>query len=132
MGVSADAPYLPGVYKLVEDESGGRLKLSAGKESLPGRKQVYRTRDAEGRMQGDTIALQDETGLPGEPLLQHVVQGGRRLAPSPPLESVRSYCAVQLDQLPPSLESLEQGVSYPVEVSPGLAAMRDDMAANHR
>lgn len=132
MGVSADAPYLPGVYKLVEDESGGRLKLSAGKESLPGRKQVYRTLDVEGLMLGDTIALHDEDGQPGEPLLQHVMQGGRRLAPSPPLESVRSYCAAQLDQLPPSLRSLEQDSSYPVEISPGLAAMRDDMAANHR
>ena len=132
MGVSADAPYLPGVYKLVEDGTGGRLKLSAGKESLPGRKQVYRQFDAAGRMTGDTIALHEEHGLPGEPILQHVMQGGRRLAPSPPLESVRSYCAAQLDQLPPSLRSLEQGGDFPVEISPGLAAMRDDMATNHR
>src|SRR5690606_22287054 len=109
MGVSADAPYLPGVYKLVEDESGGRLKLSAGKESLPGRKQVYRQFDATGRMSGDTIALHDEAGLPGEPLLQHVMESGRRLAASPPLESVRSYCAAQLNTLPPSLCALEPG-----------------------
>ncbi len=131
MGVSADAPYLPGVYKLVEDESGGRLKLSAGKESLPGRKQVYRVRDGRGVMQGDTIALHDERGVSGEPLLQHVMQNGRRIAPSPTLESVRAYCAAQFEQLPAALRLLDSGASYPVELSPGLAAMRDDMAANH-
>lgn len=131
MGVSADAPYLPGVYKLVEDESGGRLKLSAGKESLPGRKQVYRVRDDSGLMQSDTIALHDEQNVPGEPLLQHVMQGGQRIAPSPSLESIRSHCAEQLEALPDALRALESSGSYRVEVSPGPAAMRDDMAANH-
>lgn len=132
MGVSADAPYLPGVYKLVEDESGGRLKLSAGKESLPGRKQVYRQFDAPGLMAGDTISLHDEPGVPGEPLLQQVMRGGARVATSPGLLDVRERCARQLEALPPGLRSLETNAPYPVSVSKGLAAMRDGMAANHR
>src|SRR5438046_2622235 len=42
MGTSEDAPNLGGVYKLVEDRSGPRIKLSTGKATLPGRKQVWR------------------------------------------------------------------------------------------
>src|SRR5256885_16535617 len=42
MGTSEDAPNLGGVYKLVEDRSGPRIKLSTGKATLPGRRQVWR------------------------------------------------------------------------------------------
>ena len=48
-GVSADAPWTDCAYKLVEYDGTPLLKLSTGKTSLPGRKQVYRsgtTRDA--------------------------------------------------------------------------------------
>ena len=48
-GVSADAPWTDCAYKLVEYDGVPLLKLSAGKASLPGRKQVYRSRDNEGR-----------------------------------------------------------------------------------
>ena len=64
MGVSYDAPALGGVYKLVEDTRGYRIKRSTGKVTLPGRKQVWRvTRD--GRMIEDVIALHDEAAPPG-------------------------------------------------------------------
>ena len=36
------------------------MKLSKDKITLPGRKQVYRFRDAEGKFEKDTIALADE------------------------------------------------------------------------
>lgn len=54
MGVSADAPYLDSAYKLVQ--FGGRpvMKLSKGKATLPGAKQVHRGNS------GDIIALRDE------------------------------------------------------------------------
>ena len=46
LSTSSDAPALGGVYKLVEIERGGAmapvLKLSAGKRTLPGSKQVWR------------------------------------------------------------------------------------------
>ena len=53
LGTSADAPYLGVVYKLVEDQTGGKAKRSPGKPSWPGRKQVYRQADR------DVIALVD-------------------------------------------------------------------------
>jgi nicotinate phosphoribosyltransferase len=46
MGISADAPALDTVYKLVEYDGRGRIKLSSRKATLPGRKQVYRQFEA--------------------------------------------------------------------------------------
>ena len=50
LGVSADAPYLDIAYKLVEYERRPILKLSSGKKTWIGKKQVYRYYDAEGKM----------------------------------------------------------------------------------
>ena len=49
-GVSADAPWTDCAYKLVEYDGKPILKLSTGKASLPGRKQVYRSPDDEGAL----------------------------------------------------------------------------------
>ena len=81
LGVSADAPSLDTVYKLVE--LGGRpvLKLSPGKVSGPGAKQVHRFAEH------DVVTLRDETPpAGGEPLLEPVMVGGARTAtaPAPP------------------------------------------------
>ena len=42
LGVSADAPYLDTVYKLVEYDGQPTMKLSASKVTAPGAKQVWR------------------------------------------------------------------------------------------
>ena len=73
---SADAPTFDAVYKLAAYDGRGRIKLSAEKETLPGRKQVFRRRDAAGLASGDVIARADER-LEGEPLLEQVMRGRR-------------------------------------------------------
>ncbi len=71
LGTSADAPYLGMVYKLVEQSGQPRLKLSPGKHTLPGRKQVWRAPGI------DVLALDHEEGPPGaRPLLATVFDGG--------------------------------------------------------
>lgn len=42
VGTSADAPYLDSAYKLVEYDQRPVLKLSEGKATAPGCKQVFR------------------------------------------------------------------------------------------
>ncbi|HUO55226.1 MAG TPA: nicotinate phosphoribosyltransferase, partial [Rhodoblastus sp.] len=79
MSVSADAPALDIVYKLTEYDGVGRMKLSATKSTLPGRKQVFRaTRN--GAAAGDVIASYGEK-FEGAPLLAPVMRGGKRLTP---------------------------------------------------
>ena len=48
MGTSGDAPWSDISYKLVEYQNRSLLKLSAGKESWPGKKQVFRARGGNG------------------------------------------------------------------------------------
>ena len=64
-GVSADAPWSDMVYKIVCFDRRPVMKLSTGKVSLPGAKQVFRRRDAQGLLTGDTIGLEEEPAPPG-------------------------------------------------------------------
>jgi nicotinate phosphoribosyltransferase len=96
LGVSADAPYVDAVYKLVEFDGRAVLKLSPAKATAPGRKQVWRGPSE------DVIGLRDEP-TPGpnhEPLLEAVMRAGRRLAPAPPVETMRRRFERDLTALP--------------------------------
>ncbi|MDR7520725.1 MAG: nicotinate phosphoribosyltransferase [Armatimonadota bacterium] len=127
LGTSADAPSIGGVYKLVEDEKGYRIKLSTGKATLPGRKQVWRRFDPDGQPAGDLIALLDEPGPQGAtPLLVPVMEGGRRVW-AEPLPKIRQRCTERLASLPEEYRSLEDGIAYHVALSPPLAALREKM-----
>lgn len=123
MSVSGDAPALDIAYKLTAYAGTGRMKLSAGKETLPGRKQVFRT------TQGDTIALAGEN-LPGEALLHPVMAAGRRIRPRPPLAQARRDAAARIAALPAPLRALPAAAPpWPVAISAALAAERDAVRA---
>ena len=128
MGVSYDAPALGGVYKLVEDTRGYRIKRSTGKVTLPGRKQVWRvTRD--GRMIEDVIALHDEAAPPGaQSLLAGVMRGGTRVWQES-LEDARRRCRARMASLPGPLQELD-GVAYSVGLSGRLTALYREMSAD--
>ncbi|MDE2179879.1 MAG: nicotinate phosphoribosyltransferase, partial [candidate division NC10 bacterium] len=96
-------------------------KRSEGKATWPGRKQVYRWYDADGRMSGDVLTLEDDP-QEGEPLIQPVMRAGKRLYASAPLSALRERTRDQLARLPHGLRTLEKGPDYPVQVS---AALRD-------
>jgi nicotinate phosphoribosyltransferase len=90
-GTSADAPHLGAVYKLVESAGRGRRKVSPGKRTLPGRKQVWRRPDGSVHLAG--IA---EPAPPGTvALLEPVVVAGRVIHPVGPVGSVRAADATR-------------------------------------
>ncbi len=102
MGVSAEAPYLDTVYKLVDYGGEGRMKLSTGKQSLPYRKQVFREHD-DGPIASDTVAIHDER-LRGRPLLKHVMAQGRRTDHGrDDLETARRRAKSEIEALPDNL-----------------------------
>jgi nicotinate phosphoribosyltransferase len=113
MSVSADAPALDIAYKLCAYAGEGRLKLSTGKRTLPGKKQVFRGDD------GDVIGLAEED-LAGERLLQPQMRGGEILNAPRPLAQIRACAKAQLDRLPAALRGLTPAPSYPVAISPAL------------
>jgi nicotinate phosphoribosyltransferase len=115
---SSDQSYLDCAYKLQEYAGLARRKRSEGKATWPGRKQVYRRLDDNGRMAGDVVTLESDPQA-GEPLLAPVMRGGRRLAPAPALPEVRRVAAQNLARLPEPLGRLE-AFDYPVEIAPAL------------
>jgi len=115
---SSDQPYLDCAYKLQEYAGLARRKRSEGKATWPGRKQVFRSFDGEGRMAGDVVTLETDP-QPGEPLLVPVMRAGRRLEAAPALHDIRRHAAESLARLPQALRRLE-AFDYPVEIAPAL------------
>jgi nicotinate phosphoribosyltransferase len=131
--VAGDAPALDIVYKLTEFGGEGRVKLSVGKRSLPGRKQIFRNFE-KGIAVGDVIARAEET-LPGTPLLQPVMLAGKRVAPAEPLEKIRERCRTELAKMPEDIRRIgKSSRSYSVTISAALDALdrqvREDIQKN--
>lgn len=119
MTTSADAPYLDCAYKLQEYAGRPCRKRSEGKATWPGRKQVYRLTGPDGRLGGDTITVEGDD-QPGLPLLRQVMQGGRRLAPSPAIQGIRDHAGLALAELPDTLRRLDQAAPYDVRIAEEL------------
>jgi nicotinate phosphoribosyltransferase len=132
LGVSADAPYLDTGYKMVEYAGRPVLKLSSGKVSLAGTKQVFRLKDDRGLLRKDLIGLHDDSAPEGEPLLQEVMKGGKRLLPSEPLDLIRKRFLDEFGSLPETYKKLRGAERYRVETTPSLQALQDEVTREVR
>jgi len=124
MGTSADKPYVDVIYKLCETTSAKGdfspiMKLSEGKATLPGRKQVFRFKDKKGFFAKDVIALADEK-MEGEPLLAIVMENGKITRALPSLGEIRAAASENLSKLPEKYKKLTSAPAYPVELSQAL------------
>ncbi len=119
---SSDVPALDCAYKLQEYAGVARRKRSAGKATWPGRKQVWRRHDAEGRIEGDTLSLESDA-QPGEPLIRPVMRAGRRVPPRPSLAECRAHAERERARLPPPLRALKPGATCPVAVADALVRL---------
>lgn len=119
---SQDAPYLNCAYKLEEYAGIARRKVSSGKQTWPGRKQVFRKLQPGGQFLQDTLGLASEE-CDGEPLLQPVMRRGKRVGCREPLGTIRQRIANQIASLPSHLLQLETAEPYLVHISPGLTAL---------
>ena len=127
MGVSADAPYFDIAYKLVKYDGRPVLKLSTGKVTLVGKKQIFRHYDEQGKMQRDVIALRGEAVPGDEPLLRPVMRQGRIIPPQPSLKDSRDYFQAQFARLPEPYKTLIEPRLYPVALSPGLRQLQAEV-----
>ena len=121
--VSADAPYVDSAFKLVEYDGRPVVKLSEGKRTLPGPKQVFRRRGAR-----DIIACRDETAPgDGRPLLQPVMRGGRRTSPADDLETCRRRLRAELAALPAEALAIRDPHPPVAEHSTRLRRLTDEV-----
>jgi nicotinate phosphoribosyltransferase len=123
VGVSADAPSLESVYKLVE--YGGRpvMKLSPEKATAPGAKQVFRG------PAGDVVGLRDDDPPPGAAaLLVPVMRAGSRLLEAPSLDDARHRFRAGLAALPADARRLRAPTQHLVRWTPRATALRQEVA----
>jgi nicotinate phosphoribosyltransferase len=133
MNVSADAPYFDMAYKIVTYGGRNVLKLSVGKTTWMGEKQVYRSRGPDGRFSGDVLALRDEAALArGEPLLRTVMRGGALTEPLPSLPAIRAHARAQIAALPDAVRRLHDPETYEVRYSQRLVSMQQALEAELR
>jgi nicotinate phosphoribosyltransferase len=117
MGVSADHPYLDTAYKLVRYGDRPIMKLSRGKVSAPGRKQVFRRR----RPFGDLIGLFDESAPSGrQALLEPVMISGQRLNAHAAVAESRRRFEEDFATLPGPARALRSPKPPSVRFSPAL------------
>ena len=142
-----DQPALGAVYKMVAIEGGDgkmvdtiKLSNNAEKVSTPGKKQVWRiTNKADGKTEGDYIALWDETPQKQEslymfhqqytyinklvtnynarPILQDIFVGGELVYDQPELDEIREYSRIQLEGLWEEYKRELNPQDYPVDLS---------------
>jgi nicotinate phosphoribosyltransferase len=121
LGVSADAPYVDSVYKLVEYDGEPTMKLSSGKVSAPGRKQVWRPADGD---HADVLGLRDEDAPEGTtPLLAAVMRGGTRTSPSPAIAELRATFERDLARVPTKARRLQHAEHLRVRHTAALDAL---------
>jgi nicotinate phosphoribosyltransferase len=124
VGVSADAPYLDSVYKLVEFDGRPVLKLSEDKATEPGRKQVFRGPE------GDVIGLRDEAPPDrSEPMLVPVMREGRRTGPRRDLGLARHLFEGDLVRLPEDARRLHGPVGPQPAFSEALRRLTEETRA---
>jgi nicotinate phosphoribosyltransferase len=116
-------------FKMVEDENGIRMKYSEGKLGIPGRKQVWRQSDEDGKYTHDELALWDEQ-REGRPLLQLVVKGGQRIKDPRHLKDTRAYSLAEIAKLPEASLAVPYGKGYRTVLTEALENARQEEIAH--
>ncbi len=121
MSTSCDTPYVNVVYKLSGKVEEGTfvpaMKLSKGKVTLPGEKQIFRQRSENNLYFKDVIGL-DYEKIEGEQLLRKVMNHGKIVYDMLSLEEIRKVALHNLSELPSQYKKLTNASVYPVELSP--------------
>lgn len=131
MGASIDAPSLDVIYKLSEvtDEAGNFLpamKLSKAKSTYPGRKQVFRLQDKNGKYTKDVLGLEKEN-IGGRRLLIPVVRQGRFVYKPLAVDKIKAFAKDDLARFPEKLKKIDARFRYPVIISPQLKKLKRDL-----
>jgi nicotinate phosphoribosyltransferase len=132
--VSDDAPSADYTYKLADYAGRPRLKTSAGKATVPGRKQVFRGIDAGGHFSQDLVGLMDETSASVTrefkpaiakitPMLQPMLDNGRRISAAVTLDAARDHFMSEFAMLGAKQRPLTSPATYPVRLTAALNAM---------
>jgi nicotinate phosphoribosyltransferase len=120
VGVSADVPFVDIVYKMVRFKGRDVRKLSPGKVTLAGEKQVFRKSDQNKRYLEDIIGQRNDVMAEGKPLLEKVMEDGKSLRPHPQLQMLQETFKENFAALNERYKSIKDHKDYPVKLSTRL------------
>lgn len=144
---------LDGVYKLSEYNGEPRIKLSENivKVSLPFKKQVFRVLDSNHMFYGaDAVTLSSETdfseilhpfdntksldlkNLNLEPLLEKVMENGKKVLGAKSVSEIAAFSQSRLAQLPEEYKRFQNPHRYKIGLSIKLKQERDILVAKHK
>lgn len=128
-----DNPKLEAVYKMAELQHANgtveqKAKLTKGKESFPGRKQVFRSYK-NGKMAGDIIGLEEENL--GTPLLCKIIENGSLKIEIPGIEETKKHLYDEVELLPDNLKKIKCNSTYKVGVSEKLKNVLAEVKKTH-
>lgn len=144
---------IDGVYKLSEYNGEPRMKLSENiiKVSLPYKKQVYRMLDKNGLFYGaDAVAVFNEenvqrmehsfdsnksldlTRFDHEPLLQKVMENGKKTMPAQTVSEIAEYSKSRLAKLPEEYKRFQNPHIYKIGLSSQLKQERDKLILKYK
>ena len=127
VGVSADAPYLDIVYKIVRFKDRDTRKLSPGKITLAGKKQVFRKTDKQGIYLEDILGLRNEKIDDMQPLLEKVMEDGKCIGTYQSLQEIRDEFKNNFSFLDEKYKSLQDKKIYPVNLSRQLLDLQKNL-----
>jgi len=124
VGVSGDVPFVDIVYKMVRFKGSDKRKLSPGKITLAGEKQIFRKSDRSGHYQEDVVGLRNESIDGTVPLLEKVMEDGKIRRPHPPLQAIQDRFKNNFSFLPDTYKSIREHTPYPVRLSRRLKELQ--------
>ena len=109
-----------GVYKLVELDNIPVSKKSIGKQSIAGRKQIWRSFE-NGIIKGDRLTHISDIPQPNEqPLLELVMHDGELLKPLDNLEAIAKRTRNSVQSLPQTVRDITSLTTIPVTIAESL------------
>jgi nicotinate phosphoribosyltransferase len=119
-----------GVYKLVDVDGIPVMKMSSGKFTYPGRKQIFRSFTGS-KLQADKLGLSYENNTDKKPLLQLVMKEGKQLQKPESLTTVRQRTEFSVASLSEEIRRLKNPISVKLEISQMLLNLTEETKKKH-
>lgn len=126
LATSRDDPTIAGVYKLIEYNGVPKIKISENKLTYPGRKQIHRIYDEQGKFKEDILMLDDEPAPPNsEELLIPIMKSGKLIYDMPDLHEIQQYYLENIKKLRNEYKVLKENHIFKLKISKKLKNLTD-------
>jgi nicotinate phosphoribosyltransferase len=128
LATSRDDPTIAGVYKLIEHNREPKIKISEDKITYPGKKQIYRIYDKQGRFKEDVLMLDEESApLNSEALLDPVFKNSELITNIPKLHNIQQFYNENIKKLPEEFKKLEENHIFRLKISDRLSELTSSL-----